>query len=224
MGQSEVIFTVKVKAGANTPSWKDSDSGVSHGQSRRNLNFPRVSLRSWHPLFLNAPVSFGLSSAHSLSALFSGSASSCGLLCSLPTLTHPHCASDCACSWKLLAARQRRAPVCLWLEASSRQMLSCFLENYFQRDCHSLSLCRLLQHHFVTAGLALGQRWKLTMGRRQEREGQVSILRAGLCPEPVLEIYWGNSSVLTTLLKNLESSVKSFDQAYSGEVSRVENY
>lgn len=39
-----------------------------------------------------------------------------------------------------------------------------------------------------------------------------------------MEVYWRNSSVLTTLLKNLESPVKSFDQAFSGEVSRLENH
>jgi len=61
------------------------------------------------------------------------------------------------------------------------------------------------------------------MGRGKEREeGQVSILRAGLRLEPIVELFWGNSAVLTTLLNNLGSSAKSFDQAYSGEVGRVQ--
>lgn len=39
-----------------------------------------------------------------------------------------------------------------------------------------------------------------------------------------MEVYWRNSSVLTTLLKNPERPVKSLDQAFSGEVGRLENH
>lgn len=85
----------------------------------------------------------------------------------------------------------------------------------------------LLQPHLVMAGLALGKRGK-QRGEKERKEGQASILGAGLCLEPIMKVEKGNLSVLTaklsTLLKNLESSMKSFDQAYCGEVCKVENH
>lgn len=218
-----MFLTVKVRAAANTSIWKDSDSGADGPEG--SWNSPEC---PWGP---GTSCSWILvaSLAYYLHTLYLHYCLAVPCLFLQIVVFPAHCNSStlciwcCPCSWKLLAGRQCR---CLqWLEASSSQMFSCFLKNYFQRNCHSLSPCLLLQHHFVTAGLALGQRGKLAMGRGEEgEEGQVSILRAGLCLEAVVEVYWGNSSVLTTLLKNLESSVESFDQVYSGEVSRVENH
>lgn len=58
----------------------------------------------------------------------------------------------CPCSWKLLAARQCRAPVCLWLEASSSQMLSCFLESYLLLTLPSAIAAASFCHGWTSTG------------------------------------------------------------------------
>lgn len=165
---------MKVSGGARMSSWKDSDSGVSNGWSRRVLNVSRVSFLFRHLLFLNACYSFGLQ-LHT-PFLHHSLAVPCLFLEIAVFPAHFQTTTPCTLSMFL------GTPGCKAMQSSSgwrhpADRCSCA----FWRDaCQSFSAQLLLQHHFDMAGLALAQGGKQAMGKGEEREeGQTLIL--GLC-------------------------------------------